>query len=573
MLALVWTIGFSINLLLLTQLLLRPRLWSTTNVYSGVLLGLNSSYMLCVLIINDDGIEFNDNDIISLLELLYTDQYRPRICCVKYFLSFFHTAMSLYLIELFVFLRLMMIKRAPDIRQEKHECKKHQAHLGSIGFLVGIVGVTCIIGKMCFFMIDPHPSFEYILVLPCRGLVKHHSDEEKRKITSTWFIRVMIQILMLFHTIACHGRVRRFKRSHNSSYYRKVRQNINTYQETLAASYLLILGSLAEEVAFFSLIHNLSLMTKPSNVYDSVDILSCIVLPIYWLFSTKQKFPEFWSTETLFWRKPRIRPTLSWSTGPFEPRRPLPKLESSGRFSYNLNLNHFPLQCLPSESPVSSSLLLMQPLTMSLDQSMAATKSSLKVKYPHQKLLSPCSPLGSSLTSLIPLADIQASSAEFSYPLTPSPLFERPTYLSQPFSKLESSGRFSYNLNLNNFPLPQLPLESPVPSYLLSIPPLTLSPSKLPHLDQSIPDTKSSFTAKFPHRKLLTPCLPLASSSQSLISLVDIQDSSSEFSYPSTPSPMLARPINLPFYLCRSPESFESQTRVSSPCVQCTNKE
>ena len=53
-------------------------------------------------------------------------------------------------------------------------------------------------------------SFEYILVLPCRGLVKHHSAEEKKKITNTWFIRVMIQILMLLHTIACHVRVCRF---------------------------------------------------------------------------------------------------------------------------------------------------------------------------------------------------------------------------------------------------------------------------------------------------------------------------------------------------------------------------
>ena len=67
MLALVWTIGFSINLLLLTQLLLRPRLWSTTNTYSGLLLGLNSSYMLCVLIINDDGIELNDIKLYLLL--------------------------------------------------------------------------------------------------------------------------------------------------------------------------------------------------------------------------------------------------------------------------------------------------------------------------------------------------------------------------------------------------------------------------------------------------------------------------------------------------------------------------
>ena len=463
MLTAVWTVGFAINLLLLTQLILRPRLWSTTNIYSGLLLGLNSSYLLCILIINDDGIEFEDNDITSLLELLYADQFRSRICCVKYFLSFFHSAMSLYLIVTIVFLRSMMIKRASDIRQEKHQCKKHQAHLASIGFLVGIVGATAIIGKMCFFMIDPHPTYEYILVLPCRGLVKHHSVEEKRKITSIWFIRFMVEILMVVHTVACHVRVRRFQRSHNNSYFRKVRQNINTFQEILAASYLLILGALVEETAFISLVHIQSPMIKPSNVYDSVDILYCIILPIYWLFSTKQNFPEFWSTETLFWRKPRKTATMFWSTGPIEPRRPSVKLETSGRFFYNLNLNKVPFQPLLLDSPVSSSVLSLSPLTLSqfklhqLDTSMAATKSSLKANFPRPKLVSPCSPLGSS--------------------------------------------------------------------------------------------------------------------SQSSLSLVDIHASSSEFSYPSTPSPLLARPSYLPFYLCRSPESLESKSRVSSPCVQDTIKE
>ena len=171
-----------------------------------------------------------------------------------------------------------MVKRAPDIRQEKNQCKKHQAHLGSIGFLLAIFGITAIIGKICFFMIDPQTAEEYILVLPCRGLIKHHSDDEKKKIIRAWFIRVMVEILMVLHTIACHVRVLRFQRSHNRSYFSKYRQNINTFQEMITASYLIISGALAEEVAFITLVYDQSSSVKPSTVYDAVDILYCIIL-------------------------------------------------------------------------------------------------------------------------------------------------------------------------------------------------------------------------------------------------------------------------------------------------------
>ena len=433
MLTLFWTVGFFVNLLLLMQLVLRPKLWSTTNTYTGFLLCLNSSYMLLNLIVNDSGIAFNNDDILSLLELLYADQYRSAICTVKYFGTFFHSAISLYLIVTIIFIRSMMVKRAPDICEEKYQCKKHQAHLGSIGFLVAIVGVTAIVGKICFFMIDPQTSYEYILVLPCRGLVKDHSDDEKKKIIRIWFIRVMVEILMVLHTIACHVRVLRFQRAHNRSYFRKVRQNINTFQEMLAASYLITSGALVEEVAFITLVYDQSPIIRPSIVYDAVDILYCIILPSYWLFSTKRNFAEFWSMENLFWRKPRKRPKLTWCTGPFEPRRPFFKLENSGRFSYALNLKKTHLKQSATDLNVSPSFLHLWPSTPSpyelqlQDLSMSTSKSLLKAKFPQPNFLSLCSTSGYSPPSSTSIVDIQPP---FSYPSTPSPLFARTSYMS-----------------------------------------------------------------------------------------------------------------------------------------------
>ena len=93
------------------------------------------------------------------------------------------------------------------------------------------------------------------------------------------------------------------------SYFSQYRQNIATVNQSLAAAYLKITLAVIKETIFLSIMNN-SISTIEVETFMKIsNVLNCIVIPCYWMVSTKQDFKEFWSKETVFWRKslpPRI---------------------------------------------------------------------------------------------------------------------------------------------------------------------------------------------------------------------------------------------------------------------------
>ena len=53
-------------------------------------------------------------------------------------------------------------------------------------------------------------------------------------------------------------------------------------------------------------------------------VVNCIVIPCYWMISTKNEFRDFWSIETCFWKTKRLSHLQSneLQMVPLEPRRP-----------------------------------------------------------------------------------------------------------------------------------------------------------------------------------------------------------------------------------------------------------
>ena len=430
---LVWTFGLLINFLLLTHLLLRPKLWSTINTYTSLILSLNVIYLLYLLIINDEEIALEDEPFINALDQMYEDQYRSISCSTSYMFSYMHISLYLYIILGIIFIRSMMIKRAPDICLQKSKCKKHQAHLASIGLIVGIVIPAAAFGITILFILLPRFPFDFILVLHCRGIPFSFSDEEMKKIVSSWLARFMWMIVLVWATISCHVRVIRFKRSHNKSYIKKVRQNINTFQEMLLTAYLLEFGAIVKEVYFIQLVHSKATFINASTLDDAIDIIFCVLLPCYWVYSTKKDFAEFWSSKYLFWTKPETRKGIenTFSRNPLEPRPTLSykqnieeEDQNFGRFSYNISLK------TPSSSPSTVKELPLK--TSSLDSlslvSQLSSKSSNNIDFPKISFVTPC--LESIQTPPSLKQEIAGStSSEFSFPITPSPSFEELGFL------------------------------------------------------------------------------------------------------------------------------------------------
>ena len=208
--------------------------------------------------------------------------------------------------------------------------KSYQARLSTIGILVSVQILTFLVITFLIMMLFPLFPYDFVLVKYCRGVPFSYSLDERQKITQGWLIRLSLRILMLLLTLFCQLRIFLTKRSRHSSNFCNKRQNIATLDQTLFAAHLKLFLAILHEIHFKLLIEK-----SPSGQYTAElnltrDILNCVLLPGYWVYSTKQQFPELWAQVSRFRKTSRkpTKPSSSFSLSAMEPRRPVQK-ESS----------------------------------------------------------------------------------------------------------------------------------------------------------------------------------------------------------------------------------------------------
>ena len=113
-------------------------------------------------------------------------------------------------------------------------------------------------------------------------------------------------------------------------YFCKYRQNIATLDQTLVAAYLKIVLALLKEINYISIFTNSQPFIDDEIFMKLMNFLDSIVIPVYWVYSTKRNFKEFWSNKTVFLKI--LRPVTPVVPGPniikrmpftvIEPRRP-----------------------------------------------------------------------------------------------------------------------------------------------------------------------------------------------------------------------------------------------------------
>ena len=148
-------IGISANFLLIFNLVIRPVLWSTTNTFLGCLLCINFLYILvelCILIdTNELSDQFIDEGLIQVLDHVFSDYYKSILCSARYLAGFIFLFSSLVIILGTIFIRMIMIKHAENIRTNRFIRKGHQAYLKIFGILVRVWLVTLITNAIINF--------------------------------------------------------------------------------------------------------------------------------------------------------------------------------------------------------------------------------------------------------------------------------------------------------------------------------------------------------------------------------------------------------------------------------------
>ena len=297
-------IGGSANFWLIFNLAIRPVLWSTTNTFLGCLLSINFLYIfveICILgNINEPNEQVMVDEFVEALDYLFLDHHKSIICSAQHLANFIFAFSSLVVLLGTIFIRMMMIKHAGNIWTSRFIRKSHQAHLRIIGLLVAILIVTLITNTIINLVLFPLFPFENFPVKSCRGVLISYTTEEQQQIFRAWLIRVVSLVLMLIAVVVSHVRIILFRRYHSLSYFSKHRQNIATLDQTLAAAYLKIVLAVVQNMNFIPIFANYGHVIDHGIFMKLANYVNSIVVPCYWMFSTKKNFKDFWSKETVF---------------------------------------------------------------------------------------------------------------------------------------------------------------------------------------------------------------------------------------------------------------------------------
>ena len=302
----IWVFGISVNFFLILKLLIRPILWSTTNTFLGCFLSLNFFHLLVqILLVGKVNNETDPADtvIIQALDNFFSDHYKSIFCSTQIISNFVHGSFTMTVLFGTIFIRSMMVKHADNLRPDNLECKSHQARLSIVGILVAVYIITICFALIIIFILYPLSPLDFVLVRSCRGVPITYPEDEMRMVMRGWMSRLVYSVLIVIATLSCHARILHFKRQHNMSYFSQFRQNIATADQSLAAAYLKIGLAVVKEMLFWSIINDSSTKIDILTFMKISNVLNCIVIPCYWIYSTKKDFREFWSKETVFWRK------------------------------------------------------------------------------------------------------------------------------------------------------------------------------------------------------------------------------------------------------------------------------
>ena len=236
----------------------------------------------------------------------------------------------------------MMVKFGENI--QTNNCKEHQARLSFIGILVAVFNITCITGMIIAFIITPIAPSEFILVRNCRRVVHEYPSMQY----GVWLPVSALLIILAITTFSCQVRVRNFRTKHNNSYFSRYRQNMATFDQLLVAAYTTIITGLCKEGIVILNIMNLAHVSALN--YETFlqlnNLINCILIPSYWIISTRKEFQEFWISKTFFWNN-KNHISVSKADGVrrlhLEPRRATLQDIShqdvvKWKFSYGLNL-------------------------------------------------------------------------------------------------------------------------------------------------------------------------------------------------------------------------------------------
>ena len=79
-----WVCGIFLNMYFILKLLIRPRLWSTTNTFLGFFLLFNLFFLLFQVLLIDGEVSEYESKIIQFLEYLSLEKLRAVFCSGKY---------------------------------------------------------------------------------------------------------------------------------------------------------------------------------------------------------------------------------------------------------------------------------------------------------------------------------------------------------------------------------------------------------------------------------------------------------------------------------------------------------
>ena len=322
---LAWYCGVFLNIYFILKLLIRPRLWSTTNTFLGFFLVFNLFFLVFQLLIMDREVLQYESKMIQSLEYLFLEKLKAVLCSGKYIAHVIYVTAILNILIGSIFIRSMMVKHANNIQQDNYQCKSHQARLRFIGFLVTIFILTFITGVTIVLFISHLFPFDFVDVRHCRGVLLVYSEQERKNIWKAWLSRCVALIIIALAVFSSHIRIINFKRRHDMSYFSQFRQNIATVDQSLAAAYLLIVLSLIDETIYFCLIMDMHTVMDIMEFRKVTTMVCCIMVPGYWLYSTVATYPELWSDHTIFNRRVH---QASWAAYTdkqemlIEPRRP-----------------------------------------------------------------------------------------------------------------------------------------------------------------------------------------------------------------------------------------------------------
>ena len=162
-----------------------------------------------------------------------------------------------------------------------------------------------------FLLTDSWFPFDFLYQKICQGSNFEADSEEKS--FKNMLINNVLRSLVLVYCLSNHYRVNRFKKMHGRSYFLHRRQNILTFGQTCVACYtgiiIYIISMFLQQ--YINLFESQETYRWVNQCYKYVATLYLTTgLPLIWLVSIWNNFPEFWSTFNIYTFETSIAPTI-----------------------------------------------------------------------------------------------------------------------------------------------------------------------------------------------------------------------------------------------------------------------